>query len=588
MWAFQTKEAGNYYRPMFHIFYMIDLYIFGLRPWGFHLTKILFHMGSSLIVFLMASTLISRYGGGVTGTKTYKQYIPFAAALLFATHPIHTEAVLGITEVSLAFFYFLSFYLYVKADVTGRGVPLSSLVFFFLAVFSKETALTLPVLLFAYDYSFKRDSILHPKPETLYLLLKRYLPYLIAAGIYFILRTNAIGGFSPRKTHAGLSGYEYFINVFPLFAQYLEKLILPINLNAAYVFHPIHSLLEWKGILSVAVTLCFIVTLYLLRNRNRVAFFSLLLVAIPLLPALYIPALGVHTFAERYLYLPSVGFVIIVSMGLCGLTKLDALKGRAMPLMLSIVLVITVLYSAGTIKRNPVWKDNLTLWSDTVKKSPDGSVPHNNLGNAYFNYGRIDEAIKEYKEALRLNPDHAKAHNNLGAAYYKQGQTEEAVGEYKEALRLNPDYADVHYNIGIVYFNKGRTDEAIEEFKEALRLNPDYVKAHNNLGAAYYNRGRIGEAIEELKEAIRLKPDHAQAHNNLGLVYAKLERIDEAIGEYKEALRLIPDYADAHFNLGLAYQGKGLKKEAIREFEKTLKIKPDYEKARSALKTLSE
>jgi hypothetical protein len=198
MWAFQTKEAGNYYRPMFHIFYMIDLYIFGLRPWGFHLTKILFHMGSSLIVFLMASTLISRYGGGVTGTKTYKQYIPFAAALLFATHPIHTEAVLGITEVSLAFFYFLSFYLYVKADVTGRGVPLSSLVFFFLAVFSKETALTLPVLLFAYDYSFKRDSILHPKPETLYLLVKRYLPYLIAAGIYFILRTNAIGGF-PAK-----------------------------------------------------------------------------------------------------------------------------------------------------------------------------------------------------------------------------------------------------------------------------------------------------------------------------------------------------------------------------------------------------
>jgi hypothetical protein len=175
MWAFKGQEAGNYYRPMFHIFYMADYHIFGLKSWGFHLTKILFHMGSSLLVFLMASTIMSRHGGG--NTKTYNEYVPFAAALLFATHPIHTEAVLGITEVSLAFFYFLSFYLYVRADVKGRGVPVSSVVFFFLAALSKETALTLPILLFAYDYSFKRDSVLHPTPETFYLLLKRYLAH---------------------------------------------------------------------------------------------------------------------------------------------------------------------------------------------------------------------------------------------------------------------------------------------------------------------------------------------------------------------------------------------------------------------------
>jgi tetratricopeptide (TPR) repeat protein len=552
MWAFKGQEAGNYYRPMFHLFYMIDYHIFGLRPWGFHLTKILFHMGSSLFVFLMGTTIISRYGGG--NTKTYNEYIPFAAALLFATHPIHTEAVLGITEVSLAFFYFLSFYLYVKADVRGRGVPVSSLVFFFLAALSKETALTLPILLIAYDYCFKRDSISRLKLETLYLLLKRYLPYLVVAGIYLILRTYALEGFAPRMVHPGLSGYEYFINVFPLFAQYLGKLILPVNLNAAYVFHPIHSLLEWKGIMSVTVTLCFILVLYLARDRNRVVFFSLLLVLIPLLPAFYIPALGEHTFAERYLYIPSAGFVIIVSMGLCGIASLDALRGRAVPIMLSVVFVITAPYSVGTIKRNPVWKNNLTLWSDTVKKSPDGFIPHYNLGHAYGKEGLTDKAIEEYKLAISLKPGFADAHNNLGVAYY----------------------------------NKGMIDGAIVEYKEALRLKPDYADAHNNLGAVYISQGRIDEAIEEYRVALRLKPDNAKAHNNLGALYASQSRIDEAIEELIKAVRLGPDFAEAHFNLGLAYKIKGFKDEAIREFERVLEIKPDHEKARSALERVSE
>jgi 4-amino-4-deoxy-L-arabinose transferase-like glycosyltransferase len=135
IWAFQGEGASSYYRPILHLIYMVDYHIFGLRPWGFHLSKILFHAGNSLLVFFTASTIINRHMGGDTDTKTPQVYIPFVAALLFAIHPIHTEAVtVGTTEVSLAFFYLLSFYLYIRADVMGRGVPVSSLVFFFLAV----------------------------------------------------------------------------------------------------------------------------------------------------------------------------------------------------------------------------------------------------------------------------------------------------------------------------------------------------------------------------------------------------------------------------------------------------------------------
>jgi hypothetical protein len=339
--AFTSSERGfigvsNYYRPFMHIIYLLDYHIFGLNPLGFHLTNLLFHSGISVLVLFITCFILNNLRvlqppdpqtkkSVLSAThdlmSTNNLTVAFFAALFFATHPIHTESVAwvsGATDLSFTLFYLLSFYFYLKADGVWGKFFIVSLLFFFMAVLCKEPALTLPLLLFAYDYSSKRGPTLSFSSNTLYLLLKRYLPYLVAAGIYLILRTYAVGEFSPRKAHAGLSGYEYFINVFPLFAQYLGKLILPINLNAAYVFHPIHSLLEWRGILSVAVTLCFIVTLYLARDRNRIAFFSLLLAVIPLLPVFYIPALGEHTFAERYLYLPSVGFVILVSLGIFG------------------------------------------------------------------------------------------------------------------------------------------------------------------------------------------------------------------------------------------------------------------------------
>jgi tetratricopeptide (TPR) repeat protein len=404
--------------------------------------------------------------------------------------------------------------------------------------------LTLPVLLVAYDYCFRKDF-------SFYALVRRYSPYAVVAVIYLILRTYAVGGFAPVKFHAYLSNYEYFINVFPLFVQYLGKLIIPANLSAAYTFHPINSLLEWRGLMAVVLTVGFVCALYLLRDRNNAALFCLLLIAIPLLPVLYIPGLGEHTFADRYLYLPSVGFAIILSMGLGSISNLDILDRRGY-FVLALVLAIAVSYSLSTIKRNTVWKDDLTLWSETVRKSPDSHV----------------------------------VHDNLGVAYYKQGQLDEAMEEFRIALKLKPDYEKTHNNLGVVYDKLGRTDEAIEEFLTALKLKPDFAEAHYNLGTAYNVRGRIDEAIDEYKEAIRLKPDYANAHSNLGIAYGKKGFLDMAIQEFLTAIRFKTDFAGAHFNLGLAYMRKGLRDEAIKEFEAVLNSRPDDARARTILESL--
>ncbi|MEK9134645.1 MAG: hypothetical protein AAB333_07260, partial [Pseudomonadota bacterium] len=360
------------------------------------MTNIIFHAGVTLRVYLIVSMLINQYHDlnfkfQIPNSKSkilnpkskiinHKSEIlnpPFVAALLFAAHPIHTEAVTwvaGIPELSFTLFYLLSFYFYIypvrdkslnrrgscksieeiafavipaKAGIQkslvlkNTGFPIIpkhrdgnetnkdfcknlrtkvngrrgkrivlSVFFFFLAILCKETAITLPLLLFVYDYSFRKDTLLPLSSKTLYQLLKRYLPYLIVSIIYFILRTYALRGFAPLKRHVQLSNYEYFINIFPLFIQYLEKLLLPINMNAFYVFHPISSIFQWKGIIALSFTLGFIFLMYFFR-RHKLFFLCLLWIVIPLLPVLYIPALGESTFTDRYLYLPSIGFVVL-------------------------------------------------------------------------------------------------------------------------------------------------------------------------------------------------------------------------------------------------------------------------------------
>ena len=549
VWAFAGEERlSNYYRPLMHMIYMIDYHIFGLKPWGFHLTNIIFHAGVTLLVFLISSILINQPQSPnpksqILNPKSQILSPAFIAALLFAAHPIHTEAVTwvaGIPELSFTLFYLLSFYLYIKSDGKwGKGIILS-LIFFFLSTLCKEPALTLPFLMLVYDYSISRSSV-YSSQLTVHSIMKRYLPYLIVAGGYFVLRTYAIGGFAPKKVHVQLSNYEYFINIFPLFTQYLEKLLLPINLNFFYVFHPISSIFQLKGIIALILTLGFIFLVYVFR-RHKVVFLSLLWIVIPLLPVLYIPALGESTFTERYLYLPSVGFVVLAALAIERISQLKALRQTANYVIISILVILTGLYSAGTIKRNYIWRDSYTFWTDTVKKSPDGYIPHGSLGNVYFEQQKFEDAIKEYMIAIKLKPDSPEAHNSLGLVYFEQQRFEDAIKEYMIAIKLKPDSIEAHNNLGLVYFEQQRFEDAIKEYMIVIKLKPNFPAAYYNIGNVYSTLGKFDEAIKEYMIALRLKADYAEAHHNLGVTYLKKGLSQKAEEEFKTALQLRPDF----------------------------------------------
>lgn len=457
-WSFRPEGGpGNYYRPTLHLFFLLNYHVFGLEPWGFHLSSLLVHGLVTVVVFLVLCLLLEGRKGRLADDPQ-GLFPAFAGALVFAIHPVHTEAVAWVSAVSdlhVTLFFILSFYFYARS----KGCSVSSLVFFALALFSKETAVVLPAVLLAHDLTCGR-GVKSARP---------YIPYVLITVLYLALRQHALGGFAPDERTFGLNTYQVFLNIPPLFASYLVKLVFPADLKAIYVFHPVRSIFGWKVFVSIGASASYMATLlYFIRKEPRLSL-ALVLLALPLLPVLYIPFLGENVFTERYLYLPSFGFVFLVSIAV---EKARGWSGASYKAASVIVVVIAVVFLAAAVSRNSVWRNDLSLWKDTVEKSPDSVIARGNLGMVYGAEGRFEEAAEELRAGLELDPTRQELWNNLGLVYLKIGISSEAIKMFKSALNLNESYVDARFNLALAYRTAGRRNDAIREFEHVLALNP--------------------------------------------------------------------------------------------------------------------
>jgi len=539
VWKFSGEAPSNYYRPMMYLIYMVIYHLFGLDPRSFHALNILLNTLVCVLVFMTTVKLFQQLR-----PSTEQIVIPsFAAAVLFATHPVHTEAVAwiaGVPELSYSLFCLLSFYLYARSREGANRTYVLSILAFVLATFCKEPALLFPLVLIAYDHCLGMS-----RGENL-VFLRRYVAYFAAGAIYLAMRGFSLGKLLQTGKHHQLDVSGAFINIFPLFSAYMAKLIWPFDLNAYIVFDPISSLMTLRGGAGIVALLVFIILLVTNRKKNGLVFLGLSLIVVPLLPALYIPALPENMFAERYLYLPSAGFCLLIAVFL-GQTGSE--KGlRAIGAGLLTIAVIAS-YATGTVVRNAVWKDDVTFYSDVVRKSPNVPMMHVNLGWTYFRMGRIEDAFREYRIALELKPGLAEAHNNIGMIYERQNLIGEAVNEYRTALEQDPNYPAAHINLGNAYTRLGLVDNAISEYRAALQLSPRSATAHYNLGNVFANSGLLDEAIGEYRAAIELRPFEVDYRINLGLAYMGTDCIDKAIQEFDTAVRLAPGSLYARQNL---------------------------------------
>jgi len=233
-------------------------------------------------------------------------------------------------------------------------------------------------------------------------------------------------------------------------------------------------------------------------------------IAVPLLPVLYIRVVGENAFAERYLYLPSLGFALLAALLLFAIDR-----GKA---RFAILAAVTALYATGSFARTMVWKDNYALFADTAAKSPDHFQSQSSLANALYERGDVDAAIERYRLAISIDPSQPTPRQNLATAYLRKGQVDEAIAELTTATDLNPGDPEARAKLGFAFAAKGWLVPAVTQYETALRLDPNAAEVHNNLGVALWRMGQPGRSAEHFAAALALEPGNRRYAENMKLV----------------------------------------------------------------------
>jgi tetratricopeptide (TPR) repeat protein len=610
-WAFGSSAAANWH-PMTWISHMLDCQLFGLEPWGHHLTSVLLHAVNTLLVFLF----LKRMTGAV--------WRSFFVAALFGLHPLRVESVAWIAErkdVLSVTFWMLTLWAYARyaqgksrvesresraEDNPSRDTLHASffyclaLLFFALGLMSKPMLVTVPCVLLLLDYwPLKRvpsskfqvpgdrgeEQMAKGKGQvteayesrtstTLFRLLVEKAPFFLVAAV-----VGAIAFTVQKRGGAMMANMPFFDrteNAVVAYCRYLGKLFWPAGLS---VFYPAAD--RWPAVLVLlAILLLLAISFFALALRLKHPWLLIgwLWFVGTLVPVIGLVQVGDQSMADRYAYVPSIGIFLMLSWGISEWAGRERYPIAAIAGAMMILLCIPI-----TLRQISCWADSERLFRHALAVTRNNYMAHGNVGAALDNQGKLDAAAQEYQLALQEKPGFAGAHSGLAAVLNKQGRLDEAVAQYAAALALNPNYTQAHNGLGLVLCQQQHWDEAIVEFRKAIQIKPDYPDAHYNLGIAYGHQRDLDEAIREFQATLALQPGSADAHNNLGVTLDQKGQLDEAILQYLAAIKLKPDFTRAHFNLGVAYSSQGRVDEAISEFQEAVKLKPDYVEAQKNL-----
>jgi Flp pilus assembly protein TadD len=528
-WAFTTGHVGNWH-PLTWLSLMLDYQIFKGWAGGYHLVNVLFHVINTLLLFYVLMRM--------TGALWPSAFV----AAAFAFHPMHVESVAWIAErkdVLSTFFWMLTllaYISYVKRPSVFRYI--AALAAFALGLMAKPMLVTLPFVLLLLDYWPLERKISRR-------LLAEKIPFfalsVISSVITFFVQRNS--GAMPGINMNGLSLNNRIANAFLSYAEYIGKMFWPSNLA---VFYPLDagSISFWQA--AMCVLLLLVISIFVIRfgrNQKYLPFGWFWFVG-TLVPVIGFVQVGSQAYADRYTYIPYIGLFIMLAWGLPAF--LSKWKLRKIALGLSMVIVLTALGICAH-RQTSYWKNSITLFSHAIEVTQNNYVAYNNLGLAYDDLGRHQEAIDAYKQAIEINPDYALAHYALGVACARLGRWQEAIESYKQIVRIKPDDPGAEFALGNACYALGRLPDAIEAFSQAVRIEPDYSEAHYNLGIAYDDLGRHTDAIEAYKQAVRIKPDDPEAHCRLGAAYLAIGDKNSAMAEYNILKSLNSEFANNLF-----------------------------------------
>ena len=521
-WAFTATRAANWH-PLTWVSHMLDWRIYGDRAWGHHLTSLILHVASALLLFLVLHAM--------TGSVGRSGFV----AALFAVHPLHVESVAWVAErkdVLGGLLWTLTTAAYVGWVRRPRATRYALVVLAFAAgLAAKPMLVTLPftlLLLDVWPLARWRDSW-----QGTWRLFREKFPLFVlsAASSAVTLLAQRRGG-----AIASFSSYPPAIrleNAVVSYVVYLGKTIVPSGLSFFYP-HGHEPPPLWQIVGSALLLLAITGAAFRTRARFPYLLVGWLWYLGTLVPVIGLVQVGSQAMADRYTYVPLVGIFVIVAWGCADLASRAGaarwLPAAAGAVVLALGIVTNV--QAG------YWQDSLALFGHALEVDQDNYMAHYNLGVELVRRGRIEEALAHYTEALRIRPRFAKTHTSLANIHLNQGKLDEAEREAREAIRLDPNQALAHYCLGGIAVRRGRAQEAVTHYEQALRIDPEDARVHNNLGVTLAGLGRMEEAVSRFEAAVRIKPDDGLARGNLAAGLLSLGRSAEAWQEARRARQL--------------------------------------------------
>ena len=554
-WALTYGSIGHWH-PLTWLSHMLDCQFYGLSPGGHHITNILLHTATTILLFLILRRM--------TGFLWRSAFV----AAVFAIHPLRVESVAWVAErkdVLSAFFFMLTLGAYVryaqgrsKAGGRGSSASISAqaldarrstldyylvLLFFALGLLSKNMLVTMPFVLLLLDY-WPLNRFSSFTPQVLRRLMAEKIPlFALAVG------SCVVTALVPEQLSAAPLPFGLRMeNAVVSYVTYLWQMINPSGLACVYP-NPTNYLPLWQVAGALGLLLAISGAAWVFRQTHPCLVVGWLWYLGMMVPVIGMVQISYYAHADRYTYLPQIGLYLLLTWAAADLCA--GWRHRRVVLGgFSTVILVALIFCART--QTSYWRNSESLWTHTLACTSDNFIAHNNLGTALPQKERVDEAIAQYQKALQIKPDYVEAFYNLGNALARKGRVDEAIAQFQKVLEIQPDCVRAHYKLGIALAQKGLADKAIVQFRKALEIQPDNAEAHDNLGNALLQKGRVDEAITEYQKALKIKPDYADAHINLGNALFQKGGVGEAITQYQRALEIKPGHPEALNNLAWA------------------------------------
>ncbi len=486
-----SLDAPSQYFPLTYTVLRIERSLWDLNPTGYHWVNILLHVANALLVWRVLSRL------KIPGASL--------AAAVFAVHPVQVESVAWISElknVLMGFFFLLTLWMWIEyVDPTRRHRSLfylGALVFYFLALFAKATACTLPAALLLILWLKEK-----PIGWRVWLEILPFIALALGIGLLAVWWEKYHQG---TRVLVSLTPIERVLVASRAVWFYLSKLFWPSDLIFIYPQWKIDpgSAVAYIGLIAAAATAVVIYFGHRFFGRGiEVAALFFLATLAPVAGFVMLYTFRYTFVADHYQYLASIGPIALASAGLVTLSR--SIKTLQWPVVAG-GFAILICLGLLTWRQSATYRDLETLWRTTIAKNPTCWMAYNNLGVVQFEKGDLDDAIEKYEQSLRLNPDYAEVRYNLGSALLQKGKIDDAIAQCQKALELGPNDPDAHVVLGNAFMARRDIDGAISQYTQALALRAEDSNAHYNLATALREKGEFEQAGREYQKAREFEP----------------------------------------------------------------------------------